>query len=62
VYVPLRGSDRWSMRSIPQVAFDWVASTVTTWSCSTYATSGSARSSATAASDSSPANPLSADV
>ena len=60
VYVPLNGRARWSSRSMPHVAPDWVALTDMTWSCSTYATLGSARSAATFASDSSIAMPLSA--
>jgi hypothetical protein len=35
VYVVLSGRARWSIRSRPQVAFDWVASSDTVWFCST---------------------------
>ena len=41
VYVPLSGRDRWSMRSRPQGALDWVANACITRSGSTYLTRGS---------------------
>jgi hypothetical protein len=44
VYVFDSGRLRWSMRSMPQVAFGWVSLRRTIEFCSTYATRGSAAS------------------
>src|SRR4051794_15546440 len=60
VYVLLSGQLRWSIRSMPQVGFDWVSAIETVWFCSTYATVGSAASFFAAASDRLASKPLSA--
>ena len=60
MYVVLSGSASWSMRSIPHVAPLCVASIVTTWSCSTYATRGSRAMRAASASERLAAKPFNA--